>query len=698
MRRDLTSPASIVRHALALCALLAAAAGCGESATTAAGTTDAASADDAAGDAAVATDTAADTNIGDAAAVDAAVDVAPDPCTKACVPADACEPAAGAPSCAERCATIGETATLGCLTRSGDCTSLLACLGMVPPKEVLRPFDLVGPYGTGPRDLAGDFEISTTKGPIRYSDLWTGRDSVVLLMTAVDGGGKPYAYPGTLWATPIAKMLAESPKHVHYIFAAYQQSAIPQVQAMQAKVEAAIAALPADKAAHWTQRFHFANEPLPPPNAPVDNPKLGWLAKWSQAQGAWLLGIDPFQRVRSFGLLYLFPVEPQGSYLHSVAIEAQGWAFELERSLGRWTGEEKIVDLAVEKTSKGAFTAQVELPDPSVFAGYDHLEFEMVNDCEQHRVDHCGEWDYLEHVHLCEKPTVAENPYASLPCEGTETKACTCARVDGGTSERVHTCNKEGTGYGACGCACDIELGRWITTYSREGSWWTDLTPQMAHFKQGGTWPIRWSAPGQPKKCDPQDKTKCWETPYVVTARMRLQKRGHGMRPVAAIKVPWPGGAFVEGYNDKQPAFTFDRPAGTKKVELAAFITGHGFGADVANCAEFCNHTHHVRLNGGAIHEKKHPEAGSSLGCKNQISSGVVPNQLGTWPLGRGGWCPGLDVPLWRVDLTADAKDSGNILTYEGLFGGKPYTPTKKDGGSSFWGRIDLSAWVVFYQ
>ena len=35
-----------------------------------------------------------------------------------------------------------------------------------------------------------------------------------------------------------------------------------------------------------------------------------------------------------------------------------------------------------------------------------------------------------------------------------------------------------------------------------------------------------------------------------------------------------------------------------------------------------------------------------------QVSLGVVPNQYGTWPFGRAGWCPGQHVDWWEVDVT----------------------------------------------
>lgn len=36
----------------------------------------------------------------------------------------------------------------------------------------------------------------------------------------------------------------------------------------------------------------------------------------------------------------------------------------------------------------------------------------------------------------------------------------------------------------------------------------------------------------------------------------------------------------------------------------------------------------------------------------NKVHLGVVPNQYGTWPYGRAGWCPGQQVEWWEVDVT----------------------------------------------
>ena len=57
-------------------------------------------------------------------------------------------------------------------------------------------------------------------------------------------------------------------------------------------------------------------------------------------------------------------------------------------------------------------------------------------------------------------------------------------------------------------------------------------------------------------------------------------------------------------------------------------------------------------MNGTQTWPKDHPSVGDTYGCADQVSDGVVPNQYGTWVYGRGGWCPGLQVDKWVVDIT----------------------------------------------
>ena len=110
----------------------------------------------------------------------------------------------------------------------------------------------------------------------------------------------------------------------------------------------------------------------------------------------------------------------------------------------------------------------------------------------------------------------------------------------------------------------------------------------------------------------------------------------------------WGGGGFYSDgefvYNENHQAIAFNIPEDAKKVEFTTYITGHGWGGDSGNCAEFCNTIHKFTINGGVGNfQKSHPTAGSGNYCMqpSTIAQGVIPNQYGTWGYGRQGWCPG---------------------------------------------------------
>lgn len=158
-----------------------------------------------------------------------------------------------------------------------------------------------------------------------------------------------------------------------------------------------------------------------------------------------------------------------------------------------------------------------------------------------------------------------------------------------------------------------------------------------------------------------------------------------------------PIGDFVEIWHQDKLPIAFTPPAGTSKVEVAGVISGHGFGADTLNCAKFCDHQHQFQVNEGAAVTKTHPEAGTAMGCAEQVAIGTVPNQSGTWVYGRAGWCPGMEVPVWRVDFTGDVDLNGtNTLEYLGLVDGEIYRPSYTSG--TFRPRVDMRSYLVYYQ
>ena len=238
---------------------------------------------------------------------------------------------------------------------------------------------------------------------------------------------------------------------------------------------------------------------------------------------------------------------------------------------------------------------------------------------------------------------------------------------------------------------CTSEIARWITAYKRSGRWVTEISPNLALLPRSG--PVR-------LRLEPGGVSA--EAPYVVDMVL------HTSVACDPAEVPfdhlplWEGGPFDQDYNSLHDPIEFTPPAGTRRVEIVAHLTGHGWGSEIDNCAEFCNHTHHFRVGAVAGEPRDlvvdHPEANSAFGCADRVSEGVVPNQYGTWAFGRGGWCPGLDVPPRVFDITAAIDLTGpNVIEYTALFRGADYSPRPNPADPGGFGAvIDLDSRLVF--
>ncbi len=76
-----------------------------------------------------------------------------------------------------------------------------------------------------------------------------------------------------------------------------------------------------------------------------------------------------------------------------------------------------------------------------------------------------------------------------------------------------------------------------------------------------------------------------------------------------------------------------------------------------------------------------------------QVVDGTVPNQSGTWVYGRGGWCPGLEVVPWVVDITDDVVvGEENTVSYLGLMDGEVWQP------DSTGANIRMQSYLVYYE
>jgi hypothetical protein len=612
-----------------------------------------------------------------------------------------------------------------CLEAMTTCEEAATCLPVSTPD--LAPFD-GGPSGVQPRDLAGDFTLPTLAGDFVFSEAWNGRDSYLFLLTQ-----QAFSYSVDLWASSVYYWLQQSPQNIHVFFMSYQEAdgtdmAQDVVSQMRDQIEEGIDKISLvygpGAGCMWKRRIHYV---------PVIAWDVGgWIPEHLQVQSGYGFAIDRFQKIRNVGMLHILgggDAQPQLSHLR---YENQHFDFEYERE--QTLAKEGVTEVVVlDEVQTGGGFYDVALPDGLTMATFDTMELDLTSHCPGHfEGSGCPEWDYKAWIELREipdenldaqtpcQPTVSEVAAAeemlgechndgvaqgetcvsaeactgegALSCEGYQapvtgvtgiaasTLACSCYAYDGAARESAQTCNNEGTGYGDCSCGESWEFGRWITSYAREGRWVHDVSPMLAFFQTGGLKRVRYKAGNS----------------YLTTLKFRFSNQGKGMRPVRATRL-FGGGGYANSYNNKYEPLPVNIQAGVKRVEVVAHITGHGFGSEAANCAEFCNHTHHFGVNDSEF-VKDHPEADWMYGCAMQVPDGALPNQFGTWYLGRGGWCPGMEVDPFVADVTqAIVPGEENILTYKSLLDGEDYVAQPGPGGG-FGSNIWMSSWLIEWE
>jgi hypothetical protein len=105
-------------------------------------------------------------------------------------------------------------------------------------------------------------------------------------------------------------------------------------------------------------------------------------------------------------------------------------------------------------------------------------------------------------------------------------------------------------------------------------------------------------------------------------------------------------------------ARTISIPSWARRVLLEAIVTGHGSDPSTG-CCEFLPTLHKFTVN-GVTFNLSFNQAGSNWGCSDQALQGSEPNEYGTWWYGRAGWCNGMDVRPWVVDVSAAALPSSS--------------------------------------
>lgn len=488
-------------------------------------------------------------------------------------------------------------------------------------------------------DIAGDFTVDTTFGEWRLADNFSGCDTYVFIN-----------YTGSSTASALrnsigTELFNRSPQNVHYFFVNTDADSDQGAIDWQNAIAQALGPLTDEETDFWVERVHFVKD------APAAiQGSVGQF--FATNPNTLVAGIDRFQRWD-----YLNSTSDTGggsfqqdgnviaytprwyNFLHAQELELQA-----EEDAGEVT-EVVLMDQVefppdgpagndgpfANNFNNSVWTAS--FPDAATMAGFDTMEVVVTGECGPvGGEDDCGHWDYEAYVHWC------------------DTEAC-----DGELREAF----------------------RWITPYARIGErkWVFEASPMLALVQAGGDqhfrFGMRWNM-----------------NPGVWDMRFRLSNRGKGSAAATAVPAFTGNKGFNDAYNDWAP-LEFTPPADATKVEFVALISGHG--QDEGNCAEWCNHQHQFTVNGNAVHTREFPGQVVSQGCAEQVDLGVVPGQWGNWTPGRAGWCPGLPVQPWVVDITDDVTlGQSNTLDYVGMFGGAPVTGNR--------GRILLSSYVVYYE
>jgi hypothetical protein len=493
-----------------------------------------------------------------------------------------------------------------------------------------RPWDDSG-TGQALYGVAADLTLDTWDGPWVFSEQWSGCD-VYLFIQDEPAQDARYDWPTPLWEGDVLALLRRSPRNAQLFFVSTSGAVVTRnnrLVALQTVVQAVLAAMSAEDQAWWTPRIHYL------PGRALDQP--AWLGSLMASPG-WGVGVDRLQRIRYIGSYADYGRYDSGRgwfapNLAMVANEARYYNFEATRE-ERLAAEDATVvhvltgEVVSDPGWAGARTAvDVVLPDAATMATFDTLELDYYAGCVgDGEFGDCPAWDYINELKLCD---------AAAPD------------------------------------TCTIEIGRWITTYHREGRWVHDVSALLPLLADGGT--RRFSFYSQ--------------QPYEVTLDLRLSDQGKPSRPEELVPLFTGGALDVLSAPATSPApITVAIPADAAKVELATVLSGHG-GVLPENCAEFCDVNHHFLVNG---HDnlRDFPDAGRGTDCMEQVDVGTVPNQYGTWWYSRGGWCPGLEVPLVMLDVTSQVTlGADNVFEYQVDFAGSPYIP----GGAN----IDLVSWLV---
>ena len=434
-------------------------------------------------------------------------------------------------------------------------------------------------------------------------------------------------------------LLTNSPLNVHYFFISDRTTYYSDIIGLKEDFDNVISGMSNDMQDHWNEHLHF----IPQKTSTLNN----WIEEALSGEDA--LGIDRFQRIRETGY-FGNPAGFTGNYINYLAHEALYFNYEFDALYEPDATYDEITVFDRDHYTGGwaaTISQNVTFPSDEELTNYSGMSIELLRGCPDGNMNYsdagCDDYDRIAHMYICDPD----------------------------------------------GSNC-LEIARWITPFDRQPHHLTDISPFLSALRPGGEKVIKFQESGWPNS--------------LITLKFRLYTDGDTQNIPQEIIPIWNGTVgFNPDYADNRPPTAFSIPSNATKVEFVSYITGHGWGCDSYNCAEFCNSRHNFYINGGAYEfEKSHPNASAQNYCMSSeaISNGTIPNQYGTWGYGRAGWCPGQDVTPHIVDITNNiAIGEENIIDYDAcrVSGANCFTPPTCPGNGCYCAEIAMSSYIIIY-
>ena len=435
-------------------------------------------------------------------------------------------------------------------------------------------------------------------------------------------------------------LLEDSPNNVHYFFLSNRSTFFQDVRDVKGEFDLILLGMSDEEQSHWKRHLHFI------PNK-CDSHSQEFVDAVCDIRS---ISIDRFQRWREVGYLGN-PANFSGTYINYLAHEALYFNYEYNTIYEPDMSYDEITVFEREYYTGGwaASIAQtVEFPSYEQLNDYSGLSVELLRGCPD-----------------------SDMNYSDAGCDDYDRIA------------RMYICDEDGSN-------C-FEIAKWITPFDRQPHHLTDISPLLAVLKPGGMRMIKFQESGWPNS--------------LLTLKLRLYNNDEPNLDLPKEFIPaWNSTVlFNPDYASNRPPIIFTVPEDASKVEFVSFMTGHGWGsAGCYNCAEFCNSRHNFMINGGTGQfSKSHPEASDNNYCMEleTIPQGVIPNQYGTWGYGRAGWCPGMDVAPYIVDITSYVSiGDENVIDYDAcrVVGANCVAPPTCQG-DGYCPEIAMSSYIIIY-